>query len=375
MSIIDKICAFLFSCQRIDEVTCRMRFLGIRIRLKKMYTNSNRLSFLEKKIIKESIWWNPEWYCRKYHYRYDSNQAFDYWVTRGWKKGESPSPYINVKYFRGERHHINPILRYMSRDIERNFFPDNKNNFRHIREDEIIASYLKHKNTRKAKLVVYTCITNDYDDLSNMPTHYYAHKDADYVCFTDNETHIKSGQVGIWQIRPLEYTRGDSTRNNRWHKTHPHVLFPEYEESIYIDSNINILSDYLFKVIKQTGSPLVLPKHPKNICIYSEYKDVTSAKLDSLELIIQERKILEDSGMPENYGFCENNVLFRKHHDANIKNMMDEWWNMITNYSKRDQLSLVYILWKNGILPQNITFENTRFLINDFYVFGHQKGR
>lgn len=27
---------------------------------------------------------------------------------------------------------------------------------------------------------------------------------------------------------------------------------------------------------------------------------------------------------------------------------MEEWWNEMEKYSKRDQLSLPYIIWKNG---------------------------
>ncbi len=195
------------------------------------------------------------------------------------------------------------------------------------------------------------------------------------MCFTDNEEHIAKKRIGIWEIRQLQFNQSDVSRNNRWHKMHPHILFPEYEESIYIDANINILTDFLFKEIKKIGASFVLPKHFKNLCIYHEYKDVLAGKLDKEELITKELDYIKNAGMPKNYGFMENNILYRRHNDPKIIELMNEWWGMLVNYAKRDQLSLAYLFWKSGIKIEEITFENSRLLTNDFYVFGHKKGR
>ena len=43
--------------------------------------------------------------------------------------------------------------------------------------------------------------------------------------------------------------------------------------------------------------------------------------------------------------------------------------------AKRDQLSFAYLLWKNKINIKDSTFENSRLQIENFYVFGHKKGR
>lgn len=364
-----------YQSQRTPDGTRKVRILGIPFKFRSDMTVAEKLADREKDFIENSFLWDPVWYVSQYGYSFNRQQALEHWLNEGWKKGESPSAYLNVSYFRGDKHHKNPILRYYSRGLDRAFFPDNKNNFRARNEQEIIARYWQQQPGRKARMVIYTCITNDYDDLHDLAAYYYTNEAADYVCFTDNEADLKAGRVGIWQTRPLQYTASDTTRNNRWHKTHPHLLFPEYEESLYIDSNINILTDYLFRVIQEKDAPFILPRHPKNLCIYSEYEDVLRAQLDKQELILQEREVLQQAGMPRNYGFCENNVLYRRHHAPEVISIMEEWWGMIEQYAKRDQLSLVFLLWKNGIKPADITFENTRYLINDFYVFGHKKGR
>lgn len=246
-----------------------------------------------------------------------------------------------------------------------------------ITADDIqrIESYLAQKSSRKAKSVLYTCITNDYDDIEAIKTYKYINNDWDYVCFTDNQEHINQGQIGIWEIRPLQFCELDDTRNNRWHKLNPHLLFTEYEESIYIDPNINIITDRIFKIIQEKNQSFILPKHFKNECIFKEYRDVLKNNLDNADLINAELKLIKKDGMPKNYGFGENNILYRKHNLPEIIKIDSEWWEMVKNYAKRDQLSLAYLLWKNGINIKEITFKNSRLDPENFYVFAHKKGR
>ena len=238
-----------------------------------------------------------------------------------------------------------------------------------------IQVYQKYKKNRKAKSVVYTCITNDYDDLREIETYKYVDKDWDYICFSDNKKLIKQGKCGIWEIRPLQFQKLDNTRNNRWHKLLPHILFPDYEESIYIDANINILTGYLFNLVKNTDKLFIQPRHFKNNCIYSEYKDVIDLNLDNQEIVKKELDFIAKEGMPANYGFGENNILYRKHNNQKIIEIMNEWWHMVLTYSKRDQLSFAYLLWKHNIKLEDCTFENSRLQTDNFFVFEHKKGR
>ena len=39
---------------------------------------------------------------------------------------------------------------------------------------------------------------------------------------------------------------------------------------------------------------------------------------------------------------------------------MEEWWEFIRDYTKRDQLSLSYVLWKHSIKPSDIAIDNLR---------------
>ena len=310
----------LFSFKKEDNKVF-IKFLNIKIKFKLPIFSKGE--FLQKEITANSQFWDDLWYIQKYGHNFTRQEALNYWCKIGWKKGENPSKYINVKYCGKACAGINPVIAYQSKQIC--FCPDNKNNCKEDNDSQRIQEYLDYKHTRKAKSVVYTCITNDYDDLREIEIYKYIDKDWDYVCFSDNEEMIKQGQIGIWEVKPLQFKELDNTRNNRWHKILPHKIFPQYEESIYIDANINILSEYLFNLVKQSDKVFMQPRHFKNMCIYKEYEDVLNAMLDDKKLILDELEFIKEAGMPKNYGFGENNILYRKHNDEKIIKINEDW--------------------------------------------------
>ena len=234
--------------------------------------------------------------------------------------------------------------------------------------EERIAEYWRnHAQTGK---VIYTCLAGDYDHLIN---HHYISDDYDYVCFTDNPLLLKFKIYGVWRILPLVFTELDDTRNNRWHKLHPHELFPEYDESIYVDSNINILTGHIFNELKNTRKDFILPRHFFHDCIYDELKFIVQCRKDSAENMKALCDFYTDEKLPHHLGFSENNLLYRKHHCKAVIKIMDMWWNMIKKYSKRDQASLMYVMWKNRIDIKSCLIPNLRTDSKNFRVAPHKE--
>lgn len=201
--------------------------------------------------------------------------------------------------------------------------------------------------TFKKSAVVYTCITGNYDQLNN---HSYIHPDWDYVCFTDNPS-IKSSHNSSWEIKPLAFDKMDNARNNRWHKLHPHILFPEHERSIYVDANINFLSNELFDdihIATREFRKISLGPHFSRKCVYDELHACLKFEKDDPEIMKKQIDLIRKDGFPENYGLYENNIIYREHHDKDVIKIMNEWWWWVENYSRRDQLSFAYVLWKNN---------------------------
>jgi ATP sulfurylase len=144
------------------------------------------------------------------------------------------------------------------------------------------------------------------------------------------------------------------------------VLFPEYQESIFIDPNIDIRNDLLFKSKKGI---INIPFHQRRKCLYKECEYVMRSGLDSKEAIESMVALLKQNKMPKNYGLLENCIIYRKHNDIKVKKMCDEWWSLIEKYSKRDQCSLTFVLWKMGIKVEDVSFpfgvrSSLNFIIN-----------
>ncbi len=220
------------------------------------------------------------------------------------------------------------------------------------------------------KKVIYTCITGGYDNLI-VPTFY--NSDWDYICFTDNIELLNKKQKGCWRIRPLVCNKYSNAMNNRWHKLFPNCLFPEYDVSIYIDGNIDILDGFLFEEVRaKAGNKILIPIHYNNNCIYKEIRSVRLAKKTSKRNLKDIYKFLKKNRFPKNYGLTENNIIYRKHHDTSVIKVMQEWWIILSTIVPRDQLSLSYVLWKNKIKIDNIYLKNARLEISHFHFYRHK---
>lgn len=232
-----------------------------------------------------------------------------------------------------------------------------------------IIFYRLYKKTRHTNVVCYTCLCGDYDNLENL---YNINFNWDYICFTDNQELLKQKFCGIWETRPLVYNKGSNAINNRYHKFFPYKVLPEYSDSIYIDSNINVLTSKLSRIFKQRKSDFLLPRHFCNECIYEELDKIVTDQKDTAEHMAVLRKKYETEKMPHHLGFAENNVLYRNHKATWLYPIMEQWWEMLLNYSKRDQASFVYVLWKNGYDINAFTFDNCRNDYKNFCITDHK---
>ena len=66
----------------------------------------------------------------------------------------------------------------------------------------------------------------------------YVDKKIDYVCFTNN-TELTSD---IWHMVNIDVADGEYRRYARKLKMSPHILFPQYETSIWVDAKFLINS-------------------------------------------------------------------------------------------------------------------------------------
>lgn len=214
--------------------------------------------------------------------------------------------------------------------------------------------------------VIYTCIVGGYDELLQPKVIYDGY---DYICFTND---LKVNKIGVWEIRPIPFKHKDKTRLSRFVKLNPHIALPEYEYSVWIDSNIQIIDSYLYdrtEILIRNGTLMSMVKHPDKNCIYVDAKIcVLEAAKDSFSSMNKQMKFLRHENYPQNNGLFENNLILRKHNEKIIVKISKLWWEVYMKFSKRDQMSLCYVFWKNNfipdlLLPQDVNTHNKEHFV------------
>lgn len=196
---------------------------------------------------------------------------------------------------------------------------------------------------KKDRLVVYTALFGDYDDLIDPPEKFSG---CDFVCFTDQK-YLKSD---IWEIRLITDCDLPPNMMNRRYKILPHLFFSEYERSLYVDANILILKNPIDLADKYLiTSVFAAPKHFERDCVYDEAKVCIVLMKDKTKNIKKQMLRYKDAGFPSCFGLSENNILLRNHLHGGVIKLMEFWWQELLRETKRDQLSLPYVMWSLGM--------------------------
>ena len=181
-----------------------------------------------------------------------------------------------------------------------------------------------------------------------------------------------------WEFRKLPFTASDNIRNARYPKIMYYDVLPGYKEYLWIDSNIDLLSNLLYEDVnklRKSGAEFAISRHPHRDCIYEEAEICIKMQKDNPEIIRKQCRFLKEEGYPEHFGLFENNVIYRKDTPDNRK-VSQTWWEMLNRFSRRDQLSLMYAVWKTQTpkpLPMNE--HSYRNLLGDTLVRKHFQKR
>jgi hypothetical protein len=216
-----------------------------------------------------------------------------------------------------------------------------------MREGEIPNYFIpNYRGEKDVKLAVYTVITGGYDEIKEP---IFIDDNVDYYVITSNEISPNS----VWKkidINNLELMELSPLEQARYIKTHPHIFFSNYEYSMFIDGNVCITSSIrpLFYTMIEENKIMAIHRHQSRDCLYHEARIVYGLGLAKYDAIKNQITKYKKDKFPRHYGLFETNIIIRKHNDENCIKIMEEWWNQIRMYTKRDQLSFTYTLWKCG---------------------------
>lgn len=204
------------------------------------------------------------------------------------------------------------------------------------------------------KLLVYTnCIGWDYELPPVTPT-----DDVDYICVTDREI---SNSTNGWQTMHIEpLLPDDKFRSSREPKTLPHLFFPGYRRSLYLDSTVKLKtnpSQLWQHLIRDKKTIFGGVHHSFRRTVKDEFIAVNSAKYDKTTTL-QDQMVAYHLHYPNILTAQPvwGGMLARRHNDPDCITSMNIWFANILRYSRRDQLSLPIALAK--LRPEQINVVN-----------------
>lgn len=222
---------------------------------------------------------------------------------------------------------------------------------------ESMASGKRAWYDANVNVVVYSCVVNNYDRL--MPPRVLP-EGVSFVCFTD----VPKKRVKGWEMRPLAQPPeiNDPALVNRYHKIFAHRVLPDADFSIYVDGNLRIEGDLrpLLAQLIASNVAMACPRHPERTNVIDEARFCEYwGKFDSNDkaMIGKQLAAYADDGMPKDLPLSANGLILRNHRAKGLDDAMSLWWGELLRFSRRDQISLPYVLWKIG-LPYRLIEEN-----------------
>jgi hypothetical protein len=208
------------------------------------------------------------------------------------------------------------------------------------------------------RCVVYTAITGMVDRLMR-PTCVDG-KNLTYVCYSDSPLLQLLGGPSNWEVRRMETSRLDDVRRAKEYKLLPHRYFPDYDVSIWIDGNIDVVGDLQPLVRTSELERFLAFRHPERDCAYAEAEECIRLGKDAEAIIRRQMDRYRVEGLPARSGLIEANVLIRRHNDPQVIELMEAWWREILAGSRRDQLSFPYVAWKSGFVYRTLGDQSAR---------------
>lgn len=211
------------------------------------------------------------------------------------------------------------------------------------------------------KLVVYFYLTNNIDN-KPWPEIQYTSQDVDYYMFTDDRKHVPDKNWNVVYVDAEDdfYSKEDMNKKIKWN---PFKYFEgKYEYSLYCDSKIMLVGNPIdclkeYKDKLKVGFTCHRYGYIKNSKYENNVKDVyrhadylLDVNVGHLDNIRRLKTLYKERGLPLNSGVVETAVILTNLNSKKAKEIQTEIFNeYIERNTKRDQLIVPYVLWKNNI--------------------------
>ncbi|EPG7578467.1 glycosyltransferase domain-containing protein [Providencia huaxiensis] len=218
------------------------------------------------------------------------------------------------------------------------------------------------------KIAVYTVLSGNYDKIH--PIKETLNNKIDAFIISDQARNLPNG----WKLKIIKKENQETNIEfNRKFKIQPNLQFDDYYMTIYIDSNIEIISNLesLISDFINSEYDIALYSHPVRNSIYDEAEEIKRIGYDYCFSIDKQVNRYKSEGFISQTLY-EANIILRRNTTL-MNRTMDLWWYEFSNGIKRDQISLTYACFKTGLKILSLGKHDARFINNNFYYHVHLK--
>lgn len=201
--------------------------------------------------------------------------------------------------------------------------------------------------------VLYTTLFGRYEDLNEL---LIDDPGVPAYCFTDDPD-LTSATWRIIHVKPMFPC--DPVRSSRKIKVLGHEALEEFDEWLYIDNTVTLLSTPSeILAVFLAEHDLAIPTHSFRETVADEFDEVRAAHLDSDERVVEQLAHYEI-----NYPTILTSkplwsgILARRNTSA-VHDWSVTWWNHILRYSRRDQLSVAVALQVTNLDFSRVEIDN-----------------
>lgn len=211
----------------------------------------------------------------------------------------------------------------------------------------------------KNKICVYTCITGDYDNIKEIKK---KEKGIDYYLFTNNKN-IKSN---TWKVVFIEDKSLSNALLSRKIKILGNDIVNKYDIALWMDAAVEFkrdINDFIKKYLKENDVYACF-KHSMRNSILEEmnaclrFRKEEYSKIENLKKFYIKEKYNYDNGL------VENTVFIKRPKDKTVIDTMKIWYDIVSSYTTRDQLSFNYAISKTNL---KINWIEEKVFDNDWF--------
>lgn len=188
-------------------------------------------------------------------------------------------------------------------------------------------------------VTVYTAIFGNYER-PRPPA--FVSPDVKYVLFTDREYKVKT-----WEVRvvPRDWS---AAKTSRHYKILPNRYLPDADVTVWHGGWLQLIGDPMQAVNRLKNHDIAMEPHKERRCIYQECQAVIKSNKANPQLARRQVAVYKKDGFPPNWGLTSAFLIVRRN-TPRIAELNELWWRQVERFTNRDQLSLMYCMWKLGL--------------------------